>query len=271
MMKRMTWMILICILLQSFWLPQSFAEGVDDKTKESSFAVPQSVLSISKENTYKNATQDLPYLQPSELAQKLLDSTEEEIENPDLIRLMNESTVQFARLGFATKLSIYLGAWPLSYESEGTEVNWEYQKVNTNFIDNRGGNAPRKMSYYQEQQKKISGGLTAKIPNAGAVEKMMMIYAAEKTNLPLAFDTVIGQGTRKSQTYNVPPQQAGYLYGYVPAVHEKGNVTYGEVYFTLRGGKPILEVKNITDQGIGAWIPVQDHLSFTFIASTNLR
>ncbi len=72
---------------------------------------------------------------------------------------------------------------------------------------------------------------------------MMMISAAEKTNLPLAFDTVIGQSTAKNNQYNVPANQVGYLYGYVPAVHEKGDVTYGEVYLTLRGGKPKLDVK----------------------------
>lgn len=268
-MKKIFIVALLFLLLNPI---QAFAEEQKEENKEEhTFMIPQSVLSISKENTYKNATQDLPYLQPSELAKQLLESTNENIENPDLIRIMNESTIQFAKLGFAMKASIYLGEWPLAYQSRGTEVNWEYQKVNTNYIDNRGGNAPKTMSYFQEQQKKITGGLTAKIPNAEAVEKMMMISAAEKTNLPLAFDTVVGQSTTKNNQYNVPSNQVGYLYGYVPAVHEKGDVTYGEVFLTLRGGKPKLEVKNVTEQGIGAWIPVQDNISFTFMASTKPR
>ncbi len=268
-MKRKIIMCFLVFLMASPSL--AFANEAPKEQEEKSFMIPQSVLSISKENTYKNPTQDLPYLQPSDLAKQLLESTDETIENPDLIRIMNESSIQFAKLGFAMKASIYLGEWPLAYESKGTEVNWEYQKVNTNYIDNRGGNAPKIMSYNQEQQKKITGGLTAKIPNAEAVEKMMMIQAAEKTSLPLSFDTVVGQATKKNNQYNVPARQVGYLYGYVPAVQEKGNVTYGEVYLTLRAGKPKLDVKNITEQGIGAWIPVQDNLSFTFMTSTQPR
>ncbi|GAF15523.1 hypothetical protein JCM19046_3617 [Bacillus sp. JCM 19046] len=267
-MKRI---VAVAMLILLFCASASSLSYAKEETKETPFMIPQSVLSISKENTYKNPTQDLPYLQPSDLAKQLLESTEETIENPDLIRIMNESSIQFAKLGFAMKASIYLGEWPLAYESEGTEVNWEYQKVNTNYIDNRGGNAPKVMSYNQEQQKKITGGLTAKIPNSEAVEKMMMISASEKTSLPLSFDTVVGQGTKKNNQYNVPSRQVGYLYGYVPAVQEKGNVTYGEVYLTLRAGKPKLDVKNVTQQGIGAWIPVQDNISFTFMASTQPR
>lgn len=153
-MKRI---VAVAMLILLFCASASSLSYAKEETKETPFMIPQSVLSISKENTYKNPTQDLPYLQPSDLAKQLLESTEETIENPDLIRIMNESSIQFAKLGFAMKASIYLGEWPLAYESEGTEVNWEYQKVNTNYIDNRGGNAPKVMSYNQEQQKKITG------------------------------------------------------------------------------------------------------------------
>ncbi|MCL7749348.1 YfkD famly protein [Halalkalibacter alkaliphilus] len=244
-----------------------FAEGEGKKEEEKGFKIPDSVLKISKENTYTNPTQDLPYLQPSELAKELLDSAGVTIENPDLIRILNESTINDSKLALGFRASIYLGEWPLAYESDGTEVNWEYQKVNTNYADNRGGRSPQKITYLQEQQKKVNGGLTAKIPNSEAVKKMMMIKATEHTSLPLSFETVIGQGTRKNNTYNVAPKQVGYLHSYVPAANEKGKVTYGEVYLTFKGGKRKLEVKNVTQQGIGAWIPVQDHLSFTFVAA----
>ncbi|KGA96769.1 hypothetical protein AJ85_18155 [Alkalihalobacillus alcalophilus ATCC 27647 = CGMCC 1.3604] len=242
------------------------------EVEKKSFEIPNSVLNIAKDNTYTNPTQEQPYLQPSELAQELIETSEAvSIENPDLVKILNESTIQYPKLAIAFRASIYLGEWPLSYESEATEVNWEYQKVNTNYVDNRGGNNAHKLTYYQEQQKKIAGGLTAKIPNSEAVQKMMMIKATEVTHLPLSFDTVIGQGTKKTQTYNVAPRQVGYLHSYVPAVHETGKVTYGEVYLTFKGGKPTLEVKNVTQQGIGAWIPIQDHLSFTFIAANQPR
>ncbi|MBP3952388.1 YfkD famly protein [Bacillus suaedae] len=239
----------------------------DKEEKKKDFIVPDSVVKIGKENTYTNPTQDLPYLQPSELADELIQSTDIRIENPDLIKILNESTMNSSKLAIGFRASIYLGEWPLSYQSEGTEVNWEYQKVNTNYIDNRGGKDSKKLSYIQEQQKKVNGGLSAKIPNSDAVKKMMMIKATEHTNLPLSFETVIGQGTRKNNEYNVAAKQVGYLNSFVPAANEKGKVTYGEVYLTVKGGKRKLEIKNVTQQGIGAWIPVQDHLSFSFIAA----
>lgn len=267
-MKRIV-IVLITLLLftTSFHV---FAEK-GDKKENKVFKIPDSVLNISKENTYTNPTQDLPYLQPSTLAKQLLESTDVKIENPDLIRILNESTINDSKLALGFRASIYLGEWPLSYDSAGTEVNWEYQKVNTNYIDNRGGRSPQKLNYTQEQQKKVSGGLTAKIPNSEAVKKMMMIKATEHTNLPLSFETVIGQGTRKTNTYNIAPKQIGYLYSFVPAANEKGKVTYGEVYLIFKGGKPKLEVKNVTQQGVGAWIPVQDHLTFSFMAANQPR
>ncbi|TSB45214.1 YfkD famly protein [Alkalicoccobacillus porphyridii] len=261
-MKQLAFSIIVIVTMLFHSQPFAFAK----EAAENPYKVPDSALSISKENTYTNGTQDLPYLHPSELAQEFLDSTDEKIANPDLIRLLNESHVGNPLLGLGLRVSVYLGEWPLAYESAGTEVNWQYQKVNTNYVDNRGGHAPAQMTYSQDQQKKISGGLSAAIPNSEAVRKMMMIHAGQTTQLPLSFDTVIGQGTRTSQTYNVSTSQIGYLNAYVPAVQEKGNVTYGEVYVVIKNGKKRLEVKNVTQQGIGAWIPIQDYLSFTYMA-----
>nr|WP_312889296.1 YfkD family protein [Desertibacillus haloalkaliphilus] len=239
----------------------------EEKNKDGGLEIPDSVLDITKENTYPNPTQDLPYLQPSELTTSLLETTDVTIENPDLIKMLNESSMNDSKLAVGFRASIYLGEWPLSYSSSETNVNWEYKKINTNYLDNRGGQAPKKMSYNQEKQQKVTGGLTANIPNKDQVKKMMMIKAAENTGLPLAFETIIGQGTKKGQVYNVSPKNVGYLYGYVPAANEKGKVTYGEVYLTFKGSKAQLEVKNVTQQGIGAWIPVQDRLSFQFITA----
>ena len=100
---------------------------------------------------------------------------------------------------------------------------------------------------------------------------MILIKATQKSGLPLAFETVIGGGTKKNQIYNVPPKMLGYLFGFAPAVNEKGKVTYGEVYLMLKGGKKMIVVKNVTSQGISAWIPIQDHVSFSFVASEQPR
>ncbi|MFD1738003.1 YfkD family protein [Bacillus salitolerans] len=244
----------------------------DDKVKaESSVKIPNSVLNISKDNTYPNPTQDLPYLQPSSLAQQLLDTSDVKIENPDLIRMLNETTISDAPLAFGYRATIYMGQWPLNYESNETSVNWEYQKINTNYSDNRGGKSPQQIYYKQEAEKHVKGGLTAKISNSEDVKKMMMLKSMQKTNLPLSFHTVIGYGTKKDQVYNVAPKKMGYLYAYAPAVNEKGKVTFGEVYLVLKGNKKSIVVKNVTSQGIGAWIPIQDHVSFGYVVSDRPR
>ena len=126
---------------------------------------------------------------------------------------------------------------------------------------------PYQIHYVQEIQKIVRGGLTAKVANSDQVKDMILIKAMQKSGLPLAFQTIIGGGTKKDQVYNVNPKMMGYLHGYAPAINEKGKITYGEVYLMLKGGKKSILVKNVTTQGISAWIPIQDHVSFGFSAS----
>jgi hypothetical protein len=267
-MKKMASIMIGIVLMFSFATP-----GLGEGTKEATtkYQIPNSVMNIAKENTYPNSTQDLPLLQPSDLTQKLLDSSKIRIENPDLIRMLNETSVNSTPFAIGYRAIIYLGQWPLNYESTETAPNWEYQRINTNYFDNRGGKLPFQIHYVQEAQKVVRGGLTAKIQNTEDVKQMMLLKAMKKTNLPLAFETVVGGGTKKNQIYNIPPNRLGYLYGYAPAVNEKGKVTYGEVYLMLKGNKKMIVVKNVTSQGIGAWIPVQDHVSFGFVAPERPR
>ncbi len=249
----------------------SSAAGNPKAMNRDSIKIPTTVLQIAKENTYPNPTQDLPYLQPSELAKSLISSSNVSIENPELIRILNETSISKAPFALGYRATIYLGHWALLYQSAETSPNWEYQKINTNFHDNRGSETIYPMHYVQEVQKTVRGGLTAKVPQAEDVQKMMLIKAAKKTKLPLSFDTIIGAGTKNERIYNVPPKNLGYLYTYASAINEKGKVTYGEVYLVLKGNKKSLVVKNVTSQGIGAWIPVQDHLSFGFYATNRPR
>lgn len=274
-MKKYISALLVGVLFMLSSLP-SYAAGEkqpEKKAEQPSTAVqiPSSVMNITKENTYPNPTQDMPTLQPSELTQALIDSSKVKIENPDLIRMLNETSVNSTPFAVGYRAIIYLGQWPLSYESTETAPNWEYQKINTNYYDNRGGRSNYQIHYVQEAQKVVRGGLTAKVPDAEDVKKMMLLKAAQKTGLPLAFETVIGGATKKDQIYNIPPKRLGYLYGYAPAVNEKGKITYGEVYLMLKGNKKMIVVKNVTSQGIGAWIPVQDHVSFGFVATEKPR
>lgn len=260
------------VLIPIVFMLSFAAEGVGKGNPEASkYQIPNSVMNITKENTYPNSTQDLPLLQPSELTQELIDSSKVKIENRDLIRMLNETNINSTPFAIGYRAIIYLGQFPLNYESDETSLNWEYQKINTNYFDNRGGKLPYQIHYVQEMQKIVRGGLTAKIQNAEEVKKMMLLKATKKTGLPLSFETIIGGGTKKNQIYNIPPKRLGYLYAYAPAVNEKGRVTYGEVYIMLKGNKKMIVVKNVTSQGIGAWIPIHDHVAFGFVASERPR
>ncbi|MCP8617914.1 YfkD famly protein [Salirhabdus salicampi] len=236
-------------------------ENVKDKKEEK---VPSHVLNISKENTYPNSSKDQTVLEPNALAKQLINSSNVKIDNPDLIKMLNESSLKPSKLAIGYRGEIYLGDWPLNYKSKETNVNWEYQQINVNRLDNLGGNNKKTLNYSQEDHKTIKGGLTSKIEKSDNVRKMMLQEAKKDTDLPLSFETIFGKGTKTGQSYGIPPKKVGYLYAFAPAVNEKGVVTFGEVYLVLKGSKKFLEVRNVTKQGIGAWIPIQDHVSFTF-------
>ncbi|WP_085521594.1 YfkD family protein [Tuberibacillus sp. Marseille-P3662] len=251
--------------------PVHFVDGKENKKspekKQQQIKIPKSVIDISKENTYPNPSQDEPELQPSEMTQALLETSKVPIENTNLIHLLNESNINTSKLSLGYNAMIYLGKWPLSYQSKKTTVNWQYKKVNVNESDNRGGKGKQKLNFNQEKQMNVTGGLTAEVPSQKDVKKLMMMKASKHTNLPIAFSTIIGARTTADRIYHVEPKRVGHLEAYVPAVNEKGTVTYGEVYLGLDGGDKFIKVKNVTQQGIGAWIPVQDYVSLKYHAS----
>ncbi|MDD9150385.1 MULTISPECIES: YfkD family protein [unclassified Sporolactobacillus] len=228
--------------------------------------VPDYVADISKENTYPNPSHDQSELVPSGYTKSLLQSSKVAIDNPALIKLLNESSLHPSKWSIAYSARIYLGEWPLSYTSKETTVNWEYKKISDNAADARGSTGGQKLSYTQENEAKVTGGLTANVPKKEEVSQLIMAKAMKKTRLPISFSTVVGRGTKADRPYQVDAKHIGHLYGYVPAVNEKGKITYGEVFLVLKGGKAFLEVKNVMEQGIGAWMPIQDHVSLRYLA-----
>src|SRR5699024_12214968 len=102
--------------------------------------------------------------------------------------------------------------------------------------------------------------LRSKISNTNIVKKMMLEGSKQKTKLPLSFTTKSGRNTKLDNIYEVPEDKSGLLETYAPAINEKGKVIFGEVYVRLRGTSKEIEIKNVTKQGIGAWIPIQDHV-----------
>lgn len=228
------------------------------------FDIPSHVLPITKENTFPNATENEEMIESSKQTKALTEKLDIPIKNPNLIKMLNETTIKPSPIGVGYRGEIFIGRWALNYKSEETTVNWEYQAINQNELNNLGGDEVQKMTYVQQEETEVKGALTNKITDPSDVKKMMLIDAIEKTKLPLAYKTMIGKNTKKENTYEVPTKKSAHLDAYSPAVNEKGQVTFGEVYIKLKGTKKEIVIKNVTKQGIGAWIPIQDHVSFSF-------
>lgn len=260
-MKYKVQAIIVLVLLLSLPFAVSAEENVEEKNP---FDIPNHVLDISKENTYPNSTEDQEVIEPSELAKELIEETNIPIENPEFIKMLNETTLHPSPIAIGYRGMVYLGRWPLNYESQETTINWEYQKINENQINNIGGENTQYLKYVQQNEKEINGALKNKISNAEQIKQMILLTSKNKTKLPLAYNTVIGQNTKKENTYDVPVDKTGTLSAYAPAVSEKGQVTFGEVYIQLKGSKKSIQIKNVTKQGVGAWIPIEDHVSFSF-------
>ncbi|WP_044477008.1 YfkD famly protein [Oceanobacillus massiliensis] len=253
------------VVLSAFLLSLFFPTAIPaEKKPENDIEIPNHVLNISKENTYPNSTEDQEVIEPSELTQELLDGVSMPIENPDLIKMLNETTIKPSPISIGYRGMIYLGRWALNYNSEESNINWEYQQININELNNIGGDNTQNMNYIQQEQKEIKGALTNKIADPDDVKKMMLLKSKEKTKLPLSYNTIIGKNTKKDNSYAIPAKKYGTLQAYASAVNEKGQVTFGEVYVQLKGSKKSIEIKNVTKQGIGAWIPIQDHVSYSF-------
>src|SRR4051794_21308147 len=71
--------------------------------------VPDTVKDISRQNTYPNPDMDPEYVQPSPATLELFKTTNYSIENPNLIRLLNESTIHPSKLAIGFRANIYLG------------------------------------------------------------------------------------------------------------------------------------------------------------------
>src|SRR5699024_8215728 len=115
------------------------AADKDKKKEKDSFDLPKTVLPISKENTFTNVTENVEMMEPSEETKELLKKTYINIENPELIAILNETTINLSPIGSGYRASIYLGRMTLEYKTEDTSVIWDYNQVNENELNNKGG------------------------------------------------------------------------------------------------------------------------------------
>jgi hypothetical protein len=223
--------------------------------------IPSSVYNIEKENTATNVSIDDVSVEPNALAKKLIKTSNVKIENPSLVQLLNETQISKNPVAFWYRAKIFLGKWPLNYQSEETKMNWEYEKINTNVVDNRGGTSTAMLNYNQQTQKSVKGSISPDVSKNGDTENMILGKVVTQTGLPADLEAKVGGGTKKENRYQVPVRKIGLMNAYIPAVLDKGKVTYGEVYLVLKGGNRSIEVKNITTQRVSAWFPIQDYVS----------
>src|SRR5690625_2647831 len=146
----------IIFITMSFLVPtESLSKNKEKEDK--GFHVPKNVLPIEKENTFPNTPEDIEMVEPSETVKQLLEGLSPSIDNPDLIKLMNESTLKPSPLSFGYRAEVYLGRWPLHYESESTSLNWDYQHINLNELNNQTGTDLQELRYQQQKEVMIKG------------------------------------------------------------------------------------------------------------------
>lgn len=257
--SMITILLIICLSASNV-----YASEKEKAKKDEDFSLPENVISLSKANTFPNITEDREMTEPSKETKELLDTINIAIDNSELIVLLNETSINPSPIGIGYNASIYLGRWPLTYQSESTTVIWDYQRVNRNELNNFGGEEVQELRYNQKEKTEIKGALTNKISNSDVVKQMMLDKSKDKTKLPLSFTAKIGKNTKLDNLYNIPVKKTGFLDAFAPAINEKGQVIFGEVYIRLKGTGKEIEIKNVTKQGIGAWIPIQDHVSLSF-------
>ncbi|MFC4401517.1 YfkD family protein [Gracilibacillus xinjiangensis] len=226
--------------------------------------IPNHVVSIEQENTSQQMREEEAIVEPSKFVKELIDNIDIKIENPELIKMLNETDINPSPLAIGYRANVYLGHWPLRYDSKNSDVNWEFQLINTNEANNYNGEKNVGINYDQLEEKHIKGGLTSKVNHADQIMKLILNSAEKKHSLPLSFHTVYGKGTRLSQTYDVPVKKVGALKAYAAALQEEGQITFGEVYIELKGSKKNLVIKNVTKQEIGAFMPIENHVSFSY-------
>ncbi len=259
------WLILYLLLM----VPNGvLVEAEEEKKKRpqasKELTLPNNVISITKENTFPNPSDDATVVEPSDLARQLINEASETIENPELVKLLNESTIKTTPLTFGYEAEIFLGRWPLRYESESSSIIWDYKHVNTNELNNRGQEQGKKLMYRQEKEETVKGALMNQVEQPEMIKTLMLQKTKERAPFSLAFTTKVGANTKLNNVYNVGPKKVGVLQAYVPAVNEKGQIIFGDVYLHTKGSDIQLVIKNVTKQSIGAWIPIQDHISLTY-------
>lgn len=247
----------LSIILACMFLTVPFTSVTQAKSDEE-------LVNIAEENTFQHAELEQNEIKTSKHVKELLQESEIKIENSKLIQLLNESSWRTSPFAFGYNASISLGRWPLHYTSEDSSIYPQFQTVNINEKENNDSGKAVNIYYHQLEKKRVNGALTEKVDHADQIKEMILQKAAQQHDFPLAFQATIGKDTKLSETYPVPPSQKGILKAHIPAIKESGYLTMGEITLKMKGSETELVVKNVTEQEVGAFIPIRNQLSFTF-------
>src|SRR5699024_1310166 len=88
--------------------------------------MPDNVHSIAKENTVVNNENEIETIVATEDTKELLSGLKYQITNPLLIQQLNESSIKGSPFALGYRGMIFLGRWPVNYETKETTMNWEY-------------------------------------------------------------------------------------------------------------------------------------------------
>src|SRR5690625_1587367 len=99
-MRNMKRYLIVIIIIGSVLIFPFSSLAKEKKKEKNELAVPSHVLTISKENTFPNTSEDQEIIEPSALAKSLMDELDIKIENPSLIKLLNETTIKPSPISF---------------------------------------------------------------------------------------------------------------------------------------------------------------------------
>ncbi|WP_017473747.1 YfkD family protein [Amphibacillus jilinensis] len=217
--------------------------------------LPSHVQSVEEENTVEQKQETIKDIDVEGFVEKLLKKSEVEITNPHFIEQLNATDVNNSKFAFGYSSEVYLGRWPLHYQSKETSVNWAYQKINENFVSGTP------LTYLQNEEAQISGGIQNKVANSDQVQSMVLTSVSERVEWPIAYKAVFGATTEK-QIPLANEAGAERLEAYAAAVKESGIITYGEVYLSMTGRNQTLKIKNVVEEEVMTWLPIQHYLAF---------
>src|SRR5690625_4849497 len=192
----------------------TLADKKTPENKEEQLILPNNVLSITKSNTFPNPSEEMAFVEPSELTKKLLESIKEPIENPEIIKLLNETSIKTTPFTLGYQSDIYLGRWPLYYKSESSSIIWDYEHINMNELNNRSGNESQEIKYVQKKDRTVKGALMNKIDDPEMIKKLILQKTKSKAPFSVAFTTKVGANTKLNNVYNIGAKKIGILEAY---------------------------------------------------------